>query len=71
MKLRKDQKRLLKLQAINTFVFIVLYPLAMLLAGKPMTWGQFFLFAGIAVVVFGLVGFLYVLGSQVSEKKDK
>ena len=71
MKLSKDQKRLIKLQAINSGIFIVLYPLAMLLAGKTMTWGQFFLFVGIAVVIFGLVGFMYVLGSQVPEKKDK
>ncbi|MBP5560120.1 MAG: hypothetical protein J6X71_10210 [Bacteroidales bacterium] len=71
MKLSKDQKRLIKLQALYTGIFIVVYPLMTSVAGKPWNWGEFFLFAGIAVVVFGLVGFLFVLGSNVPEKKDK
>ena len=70
MKLSKDQKRLIKLQALYTGIFIVVYPLMTTVAGKPWTWGGFFLFAGISIVVFGLVGFLFVLGSSVPEKKD-
>ena len=71
MKLSKDQKRLIKLQALYTGIFIVVYPLMTSVAGKPWNWGEFCLFAGIAAVVFGLVGFLFVLGSNVPEKKDK
>lgn len=71
MKLRKEQKRLIKIQALYTGIFIVVYPLMITVAGKPWTWGEFFLFAGISIVVFGLVGFLFVLGSHEPEKKDE
>ena len=70
MKLSKDQKRLIKSIAISTGIFIVVYPLVTSIAGKPWTWYDILIFAGIAIVVFGIVGFLYVLGSHVPEKKD-
>ena len=71
MKLSKDQKRLIKSVAMYTGIFIVVFPLMTLVAGRSWTWGEFFIFAGVAVVIFGLVGLLYVLGSHVPEKKDK
>ena len=71
MNLSKDQKRLIKLQAVYTGIFIIVYPLVTSVAGKPWSWGEFFLFAGISLVVFGLVGFLFVLGSSVPGSKDK
>ena len=71
MKLSKDQKRLIKSIAISTGVFIVVYPLVTSIAGKPWTWVDFLVFAGIAIVVFVIVGFLYVLGSHIPEKKDE
>ena len=70
MELSKDQKRLIKLVAMNTGIFIVVYPLVTSIAGKPWTWYDILIFAGIAIVVFGIVGFLYVLGSHVPEKKN-
>ena len=71
MKLSKDQKRLIKLVAMYTGIFIVVFPLMTLVAGRTWTWGDFFIFAGVAIVIYGLVGFLYVLGSSVPKKKDK
>ena len=65
MKLSNDQKRIIKSIAMYTGIFIVVYPLMTLVAGKQWTWGDFFLFAGIAVLVFGLVGFIFVLGSKI------
>ena len=70
MKLSKDQKRLIKLQTIIICIYIVLYPLAMLLAGRPMTWGQFALFAGISAVLYSLIAFLFVLGAKDPGKDD-
>ena len=68
MKLSKDQKRLIKAVALYTGIFIVVYPLMTLVAGRDWTWGEFFIFAGIAVIVFGLVGAVYVLGSKIPKK---
>ena len=65
MKLSNDQKRIIRSIALYTGIFIVVYPLMTLVAGKQWTWGDFFLFAGIAVLVFGLVGFIFVLGSKI------
>jgi hypothetical protein len=71
MKLSKDQKRLIKLIAMYTGLFIVVFPLMTLVAGRTWTWGDFFIFAGVAIVIYGLTGFLYVLGSRIPKKKDK
>lgn len=69
MKLSKDQKRLIKSMALFTGIFIVVYPLMTLVAGRDdWTWGEFFIFAGIAVAIFGVVGALYVLGSKNPKK---
>ena len=70
MKLSKDQKRIAKSIAMYTGIFIVVYPLMTLIAGRHWTWGDFFIFAGIAVLVYGLVGLIYVIGSKIP-KKDK
>ena len=70
MKLSNDQKRIIKSIAMYTGIFIVVYPLMTLVAGKQWTWGDFFLFAGIAVLVFGLVGFIFVLGSKIPKKDE-
>ena len=70
MKLSKDQKRIIKLLAMYTGLFIVICPVMTLVAGRPWTWSDVFMFAGIAVALFGLVGVLYVLGSSIP-KKDK
>ena len=53
-----------------TGIFIVVYPLMTLVAGRHWTWGDFSLFAGIAVLVFGLFGLIFVLGSKIP-RKDK
>ena len=70
MKLSNDQKRIIKSLAMYTGIFIVVYPLMTLVAGKHWTWSDYFIFAGIAILVYGLVGLLYVLGSKIP-KKDK
>ena len=70
MKLSKEQKRLIKSVALYTGIFIVVYPLMTSIAGKPWTWYDILIFAVIAIVIFGVVGFLYVLGSK-SPKKDE
>ena len=71
MKLSKDQKRLIKIVALYTGIFIVVYPLVTRVAGTSWTWGDFFIFAGISILVMVLVGFLFVLGSTIPKKKDK
>ena len=71
MKLSDDQKRLIRSVAIYTGIFIVVYPLITSIAGTPWTWCDFFIFAGISILVMVLVGFLFVLGSTVPKKKDK
>ena len=70
MKWSNDQKRIAKSLAMYTGIFIVVYPLMTLVAGRHWTWGDFFLFAGIAVLVFGLFGLIFVLGSKIP-RKDK
>ena len=70
MKLNNDQKRLIKSIALFTGIFIVVNPLMTLAVGRHWTWGDFFLFSGVAILVFGLVCLLYVLGSTIP-KKDK
>ena len=69
MKLSKDQKRLIRSVAIYTGIFIVVYPLVTNIAGKQWTWYDILIFAGVSIAVFGIVAFLYVLGSHVPEKK--
>ena len=71
MKLSKDQKRLIKFQALYTGIFIVVYPLMTSVAGTQWTWVEFLLFAVISIAILGLVGFLFVLGSNVPGNKDK
>ena len=53
-----------------TGIYIVVFPLMTLVAGRHWTWGDFFLFAGITILLYGLIGFFYVLGSKIP-KKDK
>ena len=71
MKLSKDQIRIIKSEAIYVCTFIVFYPLAMLLFGKPMSWSDFFLFAGIIIVVGIILGVFLTIGSKVPTKEDK
>ena len=71
MKLSKDQIRIIKSEAISVCTFIVSYPLAMLLFGKQMSWSDFFLFAGIMIVVGFLLGLFLTIGSKVPTKEDK
>ncbi len=70
MKLSNDQKRLIKSVAFFTGIFIVVNPLMTLVAGRHWTWGDFFLFFGSAVLVFGVVCLLYVLGSKIPKKDE-
>lgn len=70
MKLSNDQKRIIKSIAMYTGIFIVVYPLMTLVAGKHWTWDDYFLFSGIAILVFGLVGLIYVLGSKIPKKDE-
>lgn len=70
MKLSADQKRIIKSVALFTGMNIVFIPLMTLVAGRHWTWGDFFLFAGITILLYGLFGFFYVLGSKIP-KKDK
>ena len=71
MKLSNDQIRIIKSEAISVCTFIVFYPLAMLLFGKPMSWSDFFLFAGIMIVIGVLLGLLLTIGSKVPTKEDQ
>ncbi len=70
MKLNTDQKRIIKSFAIYTGIYIVVFPLMTLVAGRHWTWGDFFQFAGITILLYGLIGFFFVLGSKIP-KKDK
>ena len=70
MKLSNDQKRIIKSIAMYTGIFIVVFPLMTLVAGRHWTWGDFFIFAGIVILIYGLVGFIYVLGSKVPKKDE-
>ena len=71
MKLSKDQIRIIKSEAISVCTFIVFYPLGMLLFGKPMSWNDFLLFAGIMIVVGILLGLFLTIGSKVPPKEDQ
>ena len=71
MKLNKDQIRIIKSEAISVCTFIVFYPLAMFLFGKQMSWSDFFLFAGIIIVIGILLGLFFTIGSKVPPQKDK
>ena len=71
MKLSKDQIRIIKSEAISVCTFIVFYPLAMFLFGKQMSWSDFFLFAGIMIVIGILLGLFLTIGSKVPTQKDK
>ena len=57
--------------AIYVGTLIVFYPLAMLLFDKPMTWNEFFLFAGIIIGLGVFLGLFYSIGSRGPRKKDK
>ena len=70
MKLSTDQKRLIKSFALFTGIYIVVFPLMTLIAGRHWTWGDFFQFAGITILLNGVIGFFFVLGSKIP-KKDK
>lgn len=70
MKLSSDQKRLIKSFALFTGIYIVVIPLMTSVAGRDWTWSDFFLFAGITILLYGLIGFFFVLGSKIP-KKDK
>ena len=71
MKLSKDQIRIIKSVAIYVGTTIVFYPLAMLLFDKPMTWNDFFLFAGITIGLGVLLGLFLTIGSIVPRKEDQ
>ena len=71
MKLSKDQIRIIKSVAIYVATTIVFYPLAMLLFDKPMTWNDFFLFAGIIIGLGVLLGLFLTIGSKVPRKEDQ
>lgn len=71
MKLSQNQNRIIKSEAISVCTFIVFYPLAMLLFSKPMTWSDFFLFAGIMIVIGILLGLFLTIGSKVPTKEDQ
>lgn len=71
MKLSQDQIRIIKSEAISVCTFIVFYPLAMLLFGRPMSWSDFFLFAGIIIAIGVILGFFLTIGSKVPTKEDK
>ena len=71
MKLSQDQIRIIKSEAISVCIFIVFYPLAMLLFGKPMSWSDFFLFAGIMIAIGVILGVFLTIGSKVPTKEDK
>ena len=70
MKLSNDQKRIIKSLAMYTGIFIVVYPLMTLVAGRHWTWGDYFTFAGIAILVYALVGFFFVLGAKIPKKGE-
>ena len=69
MKLSKDQIRIIKSEAISVCAFIVFCPLAMFLFGKQRSWSDFFLFAGIMIVIGILLGLFLTIGSKVPTKK--
>ena len=71
MKLSKDQIRIIKSVAIYVGTTIVFYPLAMLLFDKPMTWNDYFLFAGIIIGLGVLLGLFFTIGSKVPRKEDQ
>lgn len=71
MKLSQDQIRIIKSEAISVCTFIVFYPLAMLLFGRPMSWSDFFLFAGIIIAIGVILGVFLTIGSRVPTKEDK
>lgn len=71
MMLSKDQIRIIKSEAISVCTFIVFYPLAMLLFGKQLSWSDFFLFAGIMIVVGVILGVFLTIGSKVPTEEDK
>ena len=71
MKLSKDQIRIIKSEAIYVCTIIIFYPLAMLLLGKQMSWSDFFIFAGIMIVIGILLGLFFTFGSKVPTKEDK
>ena len=70
MKWSNDQKRSAKSLAMYTGIFIVVYPLMTLVAGRHWTWGDFFLFAGITILLYGLIGLIYVLGANIPKKDE-
>ena len=70
MKLSNDQKRIIKSLAMYTGIFIVVYPLMTLVAGRHWTWGDYFTFAGIAILIYALVGLFFVLGSKIPKKGE-
>lgn len=71
MKLSKEQIRIIKSMAIYVGTMIVFYPLAMFLFDKPMTWNDFFLFAGIIIGLGVLLGLFFTIGSKVPRKEDQ
>ena len=70
MKLSNDQKRIIKSFALFTGIYIVVFPLMTSVAGRDWTWSDFFLFAGITILLYGLIGFFFVLGSKIP-RNDK
>ena len=71
MKLNKEQKNFIKRWAISGTLYIVLFPLGLLLAGKPMSWSLFLIFACIGIAIYALLGYLGVVIGHSSMNDDK
>ena len=71
MELSKDQVRVVKSTVIYVCASIVICPLGYYLIGKPMSWGDFFIFAGMMIAIGLIVGGFLTLGSIIHKKEDK
>ena len=70
MKLSKDQKRIIRSFIVYFIGYLVFYPLFLLLFGKPVDWGDYFIFAGAMAVVGALMCAFFVIGSRIPPKND-
>ena len=71
MELNKDQIRIIKSTVIYVCTSFVIYPLVRCLFGKPISWNDFFIFAGTMVAVGLIVGGFLTWGSRIPKKEDK
>ena len=70
MELNKDQIRIIKSTVTYVCTALVIYPLARYLFGKPISWSDFFVFAGIMIAVGLIVGGFFTWGSKIPKKED-